>query len=184
MRLMVRRHRRGERGAAAVCRRTPSARQDRPPELGAAAVEFALVVPLLLMIVFGGVDVGRAINRDVVLNNAVSEAAREGSLNADCSDGTTPNDCRDAIKDVASNAAGHTFTPGVDLEIQICTRTGANVTCTPDLTTALPGKTVRVTLTEFNKWVTPAGALMSMFPGKTNFGDGVSLSESAEMRIE
>jgi Flp pilus assembly protein TadG len=42
---------------------------------GAAAVEFALVVPVLLLIVFGIIDFGRLLNAQL----QVSEAAREGA---------------------------------------------------------------------------------------------------------
>ncbi len=53
----------------------------RPPssgrkvrDRGSAAVEFALVLPLLLLIVFGIIDLGRALNAQITL----TEAAREG----------------------------------------------------------------------------------------------------------
>ena len=52
----------------------------RADERGAAAVEFALVVPLLLMLVFGIVDFGYMVNRVSMVNNAARDAAREGSL--------------------------------------------------------------------------------------------------------
>jgi Flp pilus assembly protein TadG len=42
---------------------------------GQALVEFALVFPLLLLLVFGLIDLGRL----VYANNALSEAAREGA---------------------------------------------------------------------------------------------------------
>src|ERR1700747_2671037 len=42
---------------------------------GAAAVEFALVFPLLLLIVFGIIDFGRALNAQITL----TQAAREGA---------------------------------------------------------------------------------------------------------
>jgi Flp pilus assembly protein TadG len=43
---------------------------------GAAAVEFALVVPLLLLLVFGLVDFGRAYNAKITLAQAAREGAR------------------------------------------------------------------------------------------------------------
>ena len=42
---------------------------------GQALVEFALVVPIFLLLVFGLVDLGRAI----YVNNAMAEAARDGA---------------------------------------------------------------------------------------------------------
>ena len=43
---------------------------------GAAAVEFALVFPLLLLIVFGIIDFGRALNAQITLTQAAREGAR------------------------------------------------------------------------------------------------------------
>lgn len=45
-------------------------------ESGAAAVEFALVLPLLLILLAGIVDFGRAFYTQVVLTNAAREGAR------------------------------------------------------------------------------------------------------------
>src|SRR6478609_908653 len=53
----------------------------RREQRGAAALEFALIVPVLVAVVFGIVDFGWAINRDTLVNNAAREGAREGSLN-------------------------------------------------------------------------------------------------------
>ena len=54
-----------------LARRDPSIRQEH----GQALVEFALVVPIFLLILFGLIEVGRVI----YLNNAFNEAAREGA---------------------------------------------------------------------------------------------------------
>ena len=45
-------------------------------ERGAAAVEFALVVPLLLAIVLGVIGFGRAFSTQIDLSNSAQEAAR------------------------------------------------------------------------------------------------------------
>jgi Flp pilus assembly pilin Flp len=49
-------------------------------ERGAAAVEFALLLPLLVLIVFGIVDFGRAINAQITLTQAAREGARALAL--------------------------------------------------------------------------------------------------------
>ena len=45
-------------------------------ERGAAAVEFALVLPLFLMLLFGIVDFSRAFNIQLTLSDAAAEGAR------------------------------------------------------------------------------------------------------------
>jgi Flp pilus assembly protein TadG len=47
---------------------------------GAAAVEFALLLPLLLLLLFGIIDAGRAINTQITLTQAAREGARLASL--------------------------------------------------------------------------------------------------------
>ena len=51
-------------------------RRDR----GAAAVEFALVLPLLLLIIFAIVDFGRMLNAKITINEAAREGARAAAL--------------------------------------------------------------------------------------------------------
>ncbi len=57
-------------------RLAPNARQDR----GAAAVEFALLLPMLLLLVFGLIDFGRALNAQITLTQAAREGARLAAL--------------------------------------------------------------------------------------------------------
>ncbi len=54
----------------------PNARRDR----GAAAVEFVLVLPVLLLLVFGIVDFGRMLNAQIVVTEAAREGARAAAL--------------------------------------------------------------------------------------------------------
>jgi Flp pilus assembly protein TadG len=49
-------------------------------ERGAAAVEFALVLPLLVALVFGLIDFGRAYNQQITLTQLAREGARLVSL--------------------------------------------------------------------------------------------------------
>lgn len=47
---------------------------------GAAAVEFALILPLLLLIIFGVIDFGRMLNAQVTLTQAAREGGRLAAL--------------------------------------------------------------------------------------------------------
>jgi Flp pilus assembly protein TadG len=58
-------------------RRRPG-RDDR--DRGAAAVEFAIVLPLLLFLVFGLIDFGRAFNAQITLTQAAREGVRLDAL--------------------------------------------------------------------------------------------------------
>lgn len=67
----------------------------RRSEGGQAIVEFALTIPILLLLMIGVLDVGRGFQAYVSLGNAVREAAREAALHgADASAewGPTAND--------------------------------------------------------------------------------------------
>src|SRR6266699_2915884 len=48
---------------------------------GAVAVEFALLLPMLLLLLFGIIDFGRALNAQITLTQAAREGARLASLN-------------------------------------------------------------------------------------------------------
>jgi Flp pilus assembly protein TadG len=61
----------------------------RRHERGAAAVEFALVMPILLLIVFGIIDFGYLYGQKLALNNAARQSARYAAVeNRTCNDVT------------------------------------------------------------------------------------------------
>lgn len=53
---------------------------------GAAAVEMAIVLPVLLLIVFGIIDLGRLMNQQIQLTEAAREGARVGAVNGTVAD--------------------------------------------------------------------------------------------------
>jgi len=52
----------------------------QPRDRGATAVEFALLLPVLLLLLFGIIDFGRALNAQITLTQAVREGARLASF--------------------------------------------------------------------------------------------------------
>jgi Flp pilus assembly protein TadG len=78
-------------------------RKRRHSERGAAAVEFALILPLLVMMVFGIIEFGRGYNAKTELTGAVREGARELAL------GKTPAQAQTAVRNAAPSLTGITF---------------------------------------------------------------------------
>lgn len=133
--------------------RTGSCKTNRS---GAAAVEFALIAPLLFMLFLGFVDVGRAI----MVKNLLTSAARDGARSATL-DGATVTDIQEQVS---------TFLIGASVG-------GVTVTVTPDpLTTAEIGDPVSVNAS------VPFSAV-SWLPSSFYFG-GVSLESTVVMRRE
>jgi len=98
----------------------------RNHERGAAAVEFALVLPVLLLLVFGMLEFSRAYNVQISLTNAAREGARVMAIHNDAT--------------LATNAAIAAAAPSVSLTV-------GQVTVSPSSCSANPGATVKATIT-------------------------------------
>jgi len=86
---------------------------------GAAAVEFALVLPVLLLLVLGAIDWGYFFFVQQVVTNAAREAARVGSLTPYdpanvAADATAKNEAETVATAYIGNA-GLSGAPGVDV---------------------------------------------------------------------
>ncbi len=132
-------------------------RRHGPGERGTALVEFALVLPLLAVLVFGIIDFGRIFQSWVTLTNAAREGARLGTTGA-----STGNIC-----------ARVTSTSGVSGTTCSVTYPGGNV----------PGQSVRVQANANVSLITPLGSLLSLLGGGGMSGS-FALSSTADMRIE
>lgn len=113
--------------------------QDR----GAAAVEFALVMPVLLLLVFGIVDFGRALNAQIMVTQAAREGARWDAL------GSTQTQIAQRVSDSAQPLSGVTTTVGSLCGTGVATQNGS------------------VTASYSFSYVTPIGSLMNMFGGSS-----------------
>ena len=108
---------------------------------GAAAVEFALVLPLLMLLVLGGLDWGYYFFIKQVSTNAAREGARAGSLELDAT--VSASMARSTVGNYLSGAGLDPNDPGLVV----------NVNVTDEGTAANPMSTVRVDVSY------PAGSL-------------------------
>lgn len=86
---------------------------------GAAAVEFALVLPILVIILFGVIEFGGVYNAQLMVTGAAREAAREMALDGVVADAET------AARDAAIGI------PPADLDVTVSPATcaaGADIT--------------------------------------------------------
>ncbi len=110
-------------------------------ERGATVVEFALILPILVMLVFGIVEFGRGYNAKITVTHAAREGARVLALTADAS----------AAELAAKNAATSLDAGSITVTSSACTPgTPASVTVQYPFTYEVPlvgGGTRTVTAT-------------------------------------
>lgn len=138
----------------------------RKSQRGAAALEFALVVPVLILLVFGIVDFGNVMNAQSVVANAAREGARSAALGASSTQ----------AKSVASGAIA--TLPGasnVGTNVAVVCKTALGATCSLDDATADSGGTVTVTITYVHSWLSPAILGLS---------NTLNIVQTSQMRIE
>ena len=96
-------------------------------EQGQTMTEFAVVLPILVVLLFGIIQFGIAFNNYVVISDAARAGARKAAVSRESSDPV--GDCRTAVLSAAYN---------LDMS-----QSGAGVTCTYD-GSMQPGTTVTV----------------------------------------
>lgn len=111
-------------------------------ERGAAAVEFALVLPILLMIMLAIIEFGRAYNVQISLTHAARETVRYMAIHDDW----------DGAKSRGLGAA-----PSVDLQESDFVASFA-----PGTTSCLPNNDVRVTVTYDLETITGVGGDLTL----------------------
>ena len=111
-----------------VCRTERVAERTRR---GAAAVEFAVVVPFFLILVFGMIDFGRAMMISQVIQNASREGARLAST-----DGATGQMVTDRVNSYLNGALG--LSPG-EITTNISVEAGLDNPAPTAVANASPG---------------------------------------------
>jgi Flp pilus assembly protein TadG len=92
-------------------------------ERGAAAVEFAILLPLLLMLVLGTIEFGRAYNAQITLTNAARDGVRVMAIAND------PAGAKTAARNAAASVSTTIANSDVTLSTTVCS-TGNQVTLT------------------------------------------------------
>ena len=137
----------------------PSRSDLKDRDRGAAAVEFAICLPLLLLLVFGIIDFGRALNAQLSLTQAAREGVRLAALGYSS-----------AAVDARANAAA----PGLG---------GVTVTitdaCPPG---AGPTDDAQVNVSYSFSFITPVGSIAGLFG--SGFGSPITLSAQGVMPCE
>jgi len=162
----------------AVTRSSRRARGER----GAVAVEFGLIAPLLMLMVFGILEFGYMMNRDMLIGNASRDGARNASL------GATYQQVCDAVKSELSSAGfpvptscANGISSTSPTEIRICVQV-ASTECTTRMTASAfdaavaSGNTVGIKVTHTYSWITPVISQL--------FGGSTTLAQYTQMRVE
>lgn len=137
-------------------------RRRKRDQRGAAAVEFALILPIFLMVLFGVIDFGYAINRSAVVNNAARDAARVATFAE-----ATPAEVTTAVQRALDGM------PGVTVTFDCRPALPTDPACT--FNDRMSGNYAAVTVRYQHTMITPVGMF---FPG------GIDLSRTSEMRVE
>jgi TadE-like protein len=153
-------------------------------ERGGIAVEFALIIPALLLLVFGIVDFGHAWYMDHLLSNASREGARYGTRFVKVgNDRLLPQNLTPSISDYVKNTSEENGGKG-GWGLAALLPTDANSVVTPTgpgwtetVSTALAGKDLTVTVTARKSWF----VIGKLIPGLGSYKD---LSVRTTMKCE
>ncbi len=146
----------------------------RKREAAQSLVEFSLMLPMFLILVFGVIDFGMGLRAYITTAQATREGARYGSIGNSGSTGGAAVSCNagsaNAIVVKVCNTMG-----GLD-------KTRATVTVSyPNGQT--PGNSVRVVTSYNYKYITPVSGLIKVFTGGS-VGSTLPLSSTTDMRLE
>lgn len=136
-------------------------KHDRKDERGQAVAEFAMIVPIFLLLVFAIVDFGMGFHAWITVTNAAREGARLGAV------GGSEADIRDKVY-----ASIDTSLDAAQLRPPIVTNAEGN-----------PGESVTVDVTYDYQLITPLSSVMGLVSGST-IGPNLAFKSKAEMRLE
>jgi Flp pilus assembly protein TadG len=137
-------------------------------EEGAAAVEFALILPILVFLVLGGMDLGHRF----YMQNLITNASREGARYAAKYTGT-------AAAPTSAAVSNYVKLPPPNLNYD--TFNLDTLTVTTIYTGLFPSKIATVTVTALKHWWVLGAFTFFNFPGFTN---PQTLTATAAMNVE
>lgn len=145
----------------------------RRSQRGQSLVEFALVLPILLILLLGIVDFGMGLRAYVTLTNATREGARFAAVGNPA--GSYPADCTGSF---GGSAVGRVCTTlsGLDLD-------GVQSVSVEYPDGQLPGNSVVVSADYQYEFITPLSAVAGFFSGGS-FAGHLDFSASSDMRLE
>jgi Flp pilus assembly protein TadG len=145
----------------------PEARRRIADERGAAAVEFAIVVSLFFLLVFGIIDFGMGFQQWNATSNAAREGARKAAVDPSIAD--IEARVRDSVPylDQSRLSVAVTCAPGGGPTYGPC----------PSSDSWTEGDLVKVTVDYGYRFITPLGAMIGM-------GSSMNLHSESEVRFE
>jgi len=134
-------------------------RKSRGGERGQSLVEFALLVPIFLLLVFAIVDFGMGFHAWITVTNSAREGARLGAV------GATQDQIVQRVRDTADSLDQ------------------AQLTVTVTNAQGQPGGSVVVDVDYTYTLITPLAGILQLVSGNT-IGPSLNLSSTADMRLE
>lgn len=134
-------------------------RKNKDGEKGQSLVEFTLIIPIFLLLVFAIVDFGMGFHAWISVTNAAREGARIGAVGAD--DTTIEARVRDTVGGLDDE----------DLSVNITNAQGD------------PGEAVSVTVEYDYELITPLSGLLGIVSGGS-LGPTLDFNATSEMRLE
>lgn len=108
-------------------------------EEGQAVVEFALILPLLILLIFGMIDFGWLFYNKIEVNNASREGARYAAIHWNEADYVT--DTENLVYSFTSGSPAVTVTAG---STEVTVKVSKNVTVLTGVTSTFLGSTVNL----------------------------------------
>lgn len=134
-------------------------------ERGQSLVEFALILPIFLLLVFAIVDFGMGLYSWITVTNAAREGARLGAVGAD----------QPSITARVRDTAGNLDNPNLTVTVTNCVSGCA--------TTGVPGESLSVHVDYDYQLITPVSSIMNLISGGS-IGPTLTFDATAEMRLE